>query len=119
MYLKSGVKGSKKKDNTSASAPIAAKTEIEWQKPSVYPETLRDPMKKSSTLVKGITTTEPAGGNVVVRGIVWSEDNPAAIIGTQVIYQGQVVDGVAVVKINQDSVEFEKDGQTWVQKVEY
>ena len=55
--------------------------------------------------------------DIVVRGIVWSEDSPAAVIGTQIIYQGQTVQGTKILQITEDSVEFEKDGKKWVQKV--
>jgi hypothetical protein len=112
LFLKSGARGNKTQDDT-ASALIAPKTEIEWQKPSVYPANLRDPMKRASE--QGFLAS--GAGDVVVRGIVWSQDNPVAIIGTQIVYQGQTVDGVKIVKISKDSVEFEKDGKTWTEKV--
>ncbi len=113
LLLKSGMRGNKIQDDATAAALLGPKTEIEWQKPLVYPANLRDPMRKASE--QGLAAG-PAG-DVIVRGIVWSEDTPAAIIGTQIIYQGQTVNDATVVKISRDSVEFEKDGKKWTQKV--
>ncbi len=40
-----------------------------------------------------------------------------ALIGDGFVSEGDVVKGYRVKKIQADSVEFERDGQTWVQKV--
>ncbi len=111
--LQSGVKGNKSNDGSAIAAYSVTRTEIEWEKPSPYPANLRDPMKKFSS--SGALAT--VAGDIVVRGIVWSEDSPAAVIGTQIIYQGQTVQGTKILQITEDSVEFEKDGKKWVQKV--
>ncbi len=111
--LQSGVKGNKSNDGSAIAAYSVTRTEIEWEKPSPYPANLRDPMKKFSS--SGALAT--VAGDIVVRGIVWSEDSPAAVIGTQIIYQGQAVQGTKILQITEDSVEFEKDGKKWVQKV--
>ncbi len=112
LLLNSGVKGNKAQDDDTEFA-VAPRAEIQWQRPEVYPVGLRDPMKRGSTQVS--TTVEAT--DVLVRGIVWSDDNPAAIIGTEIVYQGQTVHDVTVVKITRDSVEFERDGKKWTQKV--
>ncbi len=111
--LQSVVKGNKSNDGSAIAAYGVARTEIEWERPSPYPANLRDPMKKFSS--SGALAT--VAGDIVVRGIVWSEDSPAAVIGTQIIYQGQTVQGTKILQITEDSVEFEKDGKKWVQKV--
>ncbi|MBN2272478.1 MAG: hypothetical protein JXN61_17835 [Sedimentisphaerales bacterium] len=54
--------------------------------------------------------------SIVIKGIVWGE-RPAALIGGQIVREGGSVLGARVVKINKDSVEFEKDGKTWRQGV--
>jgi hypothetical protein len=41
----------------------------------------------------------------------------SALIGDSLVSEGATVQGYRVKKIQADSVEFEKDGQTWVQKV--
>jgi hypothetical protein len=113
LLLKSGMRGGNAQDGDMAAVALGPKTQIEWQRPLVYPANLRDPMRKASE--QGFSAG--TAGDVIVRGIVWSEDSPAAIIGTQIIYQGQTVNDMTIVKISRDSVEFEKDGKRWTQKV--
>jgi len=110
---------------TTTTTDIASNTEIEWQIPPPYPTTLRDPMKPApSTTIPGQTTPETVGVEVVkpqkfvVKGILYSEDNPSAIIGTQIFHKGDKVSGATVVQINKDGVEFEMDGKKWKQGVE-
>ena len=59
----------------------------------------------------------------VVRGIVYDLDNPAkscAIIGPEgrIVRIGDTVNGATVIKINKDSVEFEKEGKKYTQTVQ-
>jgi len=112
-FFRSGVKGKSSKDTDKVASSSGPKTQIGWQTPAPYPQDLRDPMKEGS----GSSPTA-VSGDVVVRGIVWSEDNPAAVVGTAVVYQGQTVNGATIVRISRDSVEFEKDGKKWTQSVE-
>ena len=58
------------------------------------------------------TRTPPKG---VVTGIVRSRDFSTAVVGTQVVREGDTIDGVTIVKIYDDKVEFEKAGQRWTQ----
>jgi hypothetical protein len=53
---------------------------------------------------------------VALKGILYSEDNPSALIGETIVREGDIIDGVKVVKINKDTVEFEKDGEKWTQR---
>jgi type II secretory pathway component PulC len=55
-------------------------------------------------------------GHVELTGILYSQDNPAAVIGSKIVHEGDVVDGVKVVKINKNAVEFEKNGVKWTQQ---
>ena len=57
-------------------------------------------------------------GGLVVRGILFSRDNPSAVVGTEVVHEGDKVLGATIVRINKDSVEFEKNGERWSQRVE-
>jgi hypothetical protein len=116
LLLNSGVKGQKSQDDVKETS-VAPRTEIEWQRPEVYPVGLRDPMKKSYTQTPATTEDQTPSSDIVVRGIVWSEDNPVAVIGTEIVYQGQTVHDVTIVKINKDNVEFEKNGKRWTQNV--
>ena len=97
--------------NVGRGAGIAEKN-INWRIPEVYPSTLRDPMQLNSS---------PAGqedsGNLIVKGIMCSEDRPSAVIDDKIVHQGDKVSGATVVKINKNNVEFEMDGKKWTQEV--
>lgn len=95
--------------------PAAASTEINWELPEPYPTTLRDPMQAASVAVGPHETNH----KLDIRGIVYSEDNPSAVIGTEIVHEGDEVSGAIVVKINRSSVEFEKDGKRWTEKVQH
>ncbi len=94
---------------------------IDWQIPEPYPAGLRDPMQPASSM-----TTKPGGekidsermAKIPVKGIVYSEDSPAAVIGTQLVHEGDIISNITIVKINQDSVEFQINSKRWTQKVE-
>jgi len=89
--------------------------EIDWQIPEPYPTTLRDPMKVILPIGGG---GGQIGSKLAVKGIVYSEDKPSAIINGKIVHQGEEVSGVKVVKINQDSVELEINGKSWTEKVQ-
>ena len=59
-----------------------------------------------------------ASGQMIVKGIVYSRDNPSAIVDGEIVREGQTVNGVKIVAISKDSVEFEKDGRRWTQHVQ-
>ena len=54
----------------------------------------------------------------MLQGILYSEDDPTAVIGTQVVHEGEKILDVTIVKINKDKVEFERDGKRWTQEVQ-
>lgn len=54
---------------------------------------------------------------LALNGILYSEDSPSAIVGNKIVKEGDTVNGAKVIKINKDTVEFEKDGRTWTQKL--
>jgi hypothetical protein len=86
-----------------------------WKTPEPYPATLRDPMKFSA--VRTSTGSETTS-SLLVRGIVYTETRPTAIVSGQIVCQGDIIAGVKVTKITKDFVEFEKDGKHWKQQVE-
>jgi hypothetical protein len=53
----------------------------------------------------------------IITGIVRSGDSATAVVGTQIVREGETIDGVRVIKIHDDRVEFEKAGQRWTQKL--
>jgi hypothetical protein len=98
--------------NVAGSVAISEK-KINWQIPELYPTTLRDPMQASLS-----AAGQGGGGNLIVKGIVYSEDRPSAVVGTQIVHQGDKISGTTVVKINKNNVEFEMDGKKWTQEVQ-
>jgi hypothetical protein len=102
-------------NNTTA----AASSGIDWKIPELYPTTLRDPMlfKKPDVIP---TTNDPdktTKEEIVIKGILYSEENPSVIIGIDILHEGDEVSGATIIKINQNSVEFEMNGKKWTQKV--
>ncbi len=86
---------------------------VDWKIPPPYPSTMRDPMQFGRS-----TQQADEGMRPVIRGIVYSEENPSAIIGQDIVFEGGTVMGATVVKINPDSVEFAKGDEKWTQEVE-
>jgi len=125
MTLTLGGMGEKKsrtnKTEVSEAAPIETlqvQQLKQWQIPEPLPEQMRDPMNPQKAQPE--TTQQPVqqNGQMTVRGIVFSQANPSAIINDQIIREGGTIDGITVVKINKDSVEFEQGGKRWTQPVQ-
>ena len=96
---------------------------IGWQIPAPYPRTLRDPMQLNSLTtaeaeIEIPETGEPEIRRLIVKGVLYSEDNPAAVIGTQIVHEGDKISGATVVRINRDGVVLEMNGKRWTQKVQ-
>ncbi|MHC4395179.1 MAG: hypothetical protein ACYS1A_05950 [Planctomycetota bacterium] len=96
-----------------AVAVAASDKKTEWQIPEPYPTGLRDPMQFGST-----TTAAANAAGLIVKGITYNEESPLALVGSQIIREGDKISGVTVIKINRDSVEFEINGERQVQKVQ-
>ncbi len=117
LFLTPGRHGPKNQQKIGPSGSIAAfDGKINWELPAPYPENIRDPMYFGAS-----TAGRENAGRPLVKGIVYSDDNPSGssvVIADRVCVVGDVVQGATVIKINPDSVEFEKEDETWVQKVE-
>jgi len=102
-----------------SNAIVASASTIDWQIPEVYPATLRDPMqfKAPPPPDTNDTQTVTKTQEIEIKGILYSKENPSAIIGTEIVYEGDTVSGATVIKINENSVEFEMNGKKWTQKV--
>ena len=127
MLLKGGVFGTSVRkteasaeDNVSSVATVGLNTKIDWKIPASYPTTLRDPMQLGpvATAQTETETETRTFVKLIVKGIVYTEDNPSAVIGSQIVHEGEEIQGVTIVKISKDSVEFEMDGKRWTQKVQ-
>ena len=55
----------------------------------------------------------------LVRGILYSKTKPSIVIDDKrkIVYEGNTIRGVTIVKIHKDKVEFAKNDQRWTQKV--
>ncbi len=54
----------------------------------------------------------------LVTGILRSIDKPLAVINNKmVVHEGDTIDGITIVKIYKDKVEFTQNGKNWVQKL--
>lgn len=91
---------------------VTSASAIVWQKPEPYPVYMRDP-----TQVSAAGAYMAGTGSIAVGGIVYSADNPSAVIGNEIVHEGDTIGGVTILKINQDSVEFTSQGKVWTQKV--
>ena len=97
--------------------------EIDWQIPESLPATMRDPavlkVRKDSTQTEeqNQTPKTPKRKLVKIGTIVYSQDKPSAIVNGRIVHVGDKVNSVTILKINRDSVEFEKDGERWIQKM--
>lgn len=101
---------------TPSNTIAAASSTIDWKIPDLYPTTLRDPMQFKKEVVTP-TTNPDKTEEIAVKGILYSEENPSVIIGIEILHEGDIVSGATIVKINEDSVEFEMNGKEWTQKV--
>jgi len=107
------------KDNVSSVATADSNTKIDWEIPAPYPATLRDPTQlgQVATAQTETETETRTFVKLIVKGILYTEDNASAVIGNQIVYEGEKIRGVTVIKIGKDSVEFEMNGKRWTQKV--
>jgi len=111
---------SRKITGSGAPGPIKAAvagpdSKVDWQAPNPYPTTLRDPMQFGSVTYEG---GQANAAGLIVKGIVYSKNNPSAVIGDQIVHQGDKILDVAITKINENSVEFEANSKKWMQKVQ-
>lgn len=85
-----------------------------------YLETMQNTQRQPSSIggspFSSYTTKTPRQGRIIY--IVGTEDNHSALIGTKLVREGDIIDGVTVVKIHKEEVEFEKDGKRWTQKID-
>jgi len=63
--------------------------------------------------MRGNTVAAPG----VVMGILHSGKDSCVLINHELIHEGDVTDGVKVIKIDRNEVEFEKGGQRWTQRM--
>jgi hypothetical protein len=105
--------------STVATAAAGNESRIDWTPPEPYPSNMRDPMQVGSvSRASGGDSNSVSFGGFVVKSIVFSADNPTAVINGQIVKVGKTINGAMVAKINKDSVEFTANGKSWKQQVE-
>ena len=85
------------------------------QKPAAATPPARKPTAGAAPKVEPQPTIDPAPRVEAIMGGLGGKFQ--ALIGDGLVSEGTVVQGYRVQKIYADRVEFEKDGKTWVQKV--
>jgi hypothetical protein len=97
-----------------------ADNKIDWEIPAPYPTTLRDPMRLAPVEIPQTDEQTQTGKTVelIVKSILYSEDNPSAVISGRIVHEGEKIRNVNIIKINKDTVEFEMNGKRWTQKVQ-
>lgn len=64
------------------------------------------------------TKAVPTEKNVALTGILYAGDNSSAVVDGKIVHEGDTINGVKVIKIHEHEVEFERAGETWMQRVE-
>ncbi|MFZ2147645.1 MAG: hypothetical protein WAV28_10540 [Sedimentisphaerales bacterium] len=109
-------------NNASGVATAGSNTEIEWEIPAPYPTTLRDPIRLVPEETAQTDQTEQTETReiikLIVRSILYSKDNPSAVISNRIVHEGDKIQNVSIIKISTDSVEFEMNGKRWTQMVQ-
>jgi len=60
----------------------------------------------------------PRNAPGMIMGVLYNDKNPIALIDNQILYEGQTMRGIKVVKINAHEVQFEMKGETWTQGIQ-
>ena len=116
------IEGSAISNTPAVVAAIDSDNEIDWQIPEPLPVLTRDPIKlpdQSNTQNGEQNGTDGETKTVIisVKDIVYSEDKPSAVIDGQIVHIGDEVNNATIIKIDRDSVEFERDGERWEEKI--
>ena len=90
-----------------------------WTTPQPLPENLRDATSLGSKPAAADSAAgSSASGEVVVKGILFSQNKPSAIINNTILTDGKSINGITIVKITKDAVEFKAGDKQWTQQVQ-
>ncbi|MBL7214927.1 MAG: hypothetical protein ISS71_04540 [Phycisphaerae bacterium] len=108
------------KADVNATGTSESQESLQWQMPQPLPTQLRNPMIPQAAQPDPANQDAAPGqsGQMIVRGIVFSENNSSAIINGKIVRQGETLEGIQIVKINKDSVEFKQGEKSWTQQVQ-
>ncbi len=114
---KAGQTSAKVEKDTTVAKKASADIPV-WPILEPYPTGLRDPM----VLVEPPKPVEETPEIIkqelfVLKGVVLGEKGNTAIVGSDIVSVGDQIQGARIIRIDRGEVEFEKDGQRWVQTV--
>ncbi|MHC4195722.1 MAG: hypothetical protein ACYSQZ_07240, partial [Planctomycetota bacterium] len=107
-------------------SPDNSAVKIDWQIPAPYSARLVDPMVPDRPKnIGGIKVTEEhiteegaaydsegtIQESIVINSILHSALESSIVIGDDILYEGDTISGVTIIKINKDNVLFEKEGK--------
>lgn len=64
-----------------------------------------------------VFVSEKINQHGVVTGILYVLENSSAVVDGQVVYNGDMIYGAKVICIEKSTVEFEKNGVRWTQRI--
>jgi hypothetical protein len=119
-------KGTENDDTPIVVSNANSGNEIDWKIPEPITIISKDPVQlpdesntqnpEQNTEQNGATNAENQA-QIMIKDIVFSHDKPSAVIGSRIVYVGDKINGMTIIKIDRDSVEFDKDGERWEQNV--
>ena len=107
-FYKPGEKEIASSDKPSASVIPIKVSEIYWPEPEPWPKDIRDPMVYRADEAK-LYVVESKIKGPVLRGIVNQKPpgRSSALIGTEILYEGEEIDGWTVKEVLKDTVRLE------------
>ncbi len=112
------VKGNSGQRQAAESVRRPALSQLERQKERVKMKWGRDPFFEQGITEEEKVSGEPVGEELTLKGILWSERKPVALINMQAVNEGESVSGYVVVDIQKDKVILRKDGKDYEFKLE-
>ncbi len=107
-------------DSVTTVADTTGDMQIDWRHPPLYQPGRSDPMRLGAptyVMERGVAPQMEVRRTLALRGVLYSTDKPAAIVGTSLVHEGEQIAGVTVVRIEKNGVVFEMDGEQWKQTV--
>ena len=99
-----------KQDDPSGPAAIAKSSAIDWPKLQEWPKNMRDPMFYDKNKARLTVIENKIEGPLILRGIVHKPDGKSmALIGTEILYVGDKIEGWTLKQVQQELVKLEND----------
>ena len=136
MLRKKGEARSRVEDIMAQTLKKKIDTTIVWKIPELYPATVHDPMRAgqfrgSATNEWGEEIVAPENddktakqeaevyGSIVIKSILHSSQGRSVVIGNKILYEGNIVKGATIIKINRNNVIFSIEGHQFTVPLQY